>query len=133
MGMLLLHPEIELMSILRLSQVPRHGYHFVLLLHAMIKNLFSLFLFFILSLPCYASNIQMHITGLTSTAINTGATTYFYWDSSGGASTTENLRRITVGSGGTIIRMKVYLTVAPDNGAEIQSVAITTFVQGIAT
>lgn len=84
-----------------------------------------LFTISLLSTKCFAVTTQVHLTGLSTTAINTASTIFVYPNAGGGGSTTETNRVFPSPTEGNITYLKACLTVDPANGAGVQSVSFT--------
>lgn len=84
-----------------------------------------LFTISLLSTKCFAVTTQVHLAGLSTTAINTAATTFVHFHASGGGNTTETNRQVPAPTAGNITYIKACLTVDPANGVGVQSVSFT--------
>lgn len=96
----------------------------------MTKLIRTLFIFFLFCSSACAETIQSHHFG--PRAIGTAAATNYFFvpvASSPSSSTEANMRSVA-SSAGTVIRMMVMLSVAPDNGAGSQTVTVAMRING---
>ena len=88
----------------------------------MIKRIFPI-LILLFATPVWA-NTQVHLSGMSTTAVNVAATTYTALNGTG-TGTTQFARACPAADAGNITYMKACVTVDPANGAGVQSVTFT--------